>query len=80
MQIDRLGANETVIYHSLYTVLYSYDTPVVLYDVKEGLYLKTETFHSVTTSKHINKYLRGIPEGRVKLVPQGAINNLVNLM
>ena len=55
------------------TVLFSYETPVACYHNKEG-YLKTDKKWSVTTSKHINKWLGS---ARAAEKPQGFFNNLI---
>ena len=55
-------------------VLYSYETPVAGYDVNGAF--RTNTKYSVTTSRHINKYLGGRDVGR--MVTQQFINNSVN--
>ena len=55
-------------------VLYSYETPVAGYDVNGAF--RTNTKYSVTTSKHINKYLGGKDVGRI--VTQQFINDSVN--
>ena len=54
-------------------VLYSYETPVAGW-TEQGAF-RTEEKFSVTTSKHINKYLGGKDIGRV--VPQSYIEGLV---
>jgi len=56
MRIKRIGnQNATVVYTNGGSVLYSYETPVAAI-LNCGVF-RTEKFHSVTTSKHINKYL-----------------------
>ena len=54
-------------------MLYSYSTPVAGYS-DEGAF-RTDKYYSVTTSKHINKYLGGKHIGKV--VPQSYIDALV---
>ena len=54
--------------------MFSYKTTVAGYD-DQGAF-RTSTKYSVTTSKHINKYLGGKDVGRV--VEQSYIDNLVN--
>tara|TARA_R110000737_G_C14260804_1_gene428477 strand:- start:46 stop:345 length:300 start_codon:yes stop_codon:yes gene_type:complete len=58
MELRRIGPNQTEITTGDRTVLYSYDTPVVVH-VSGGGYFRTVKRHSVTTSKHINKYIGG---------------------
>ena len=55
------------------SILFSYKTPVAGWD-DEGAF-RSEDFFSVTTSKHINKYLGGKDIGRK--VPQSYIEGLV---
>ena len=58
MHLYNLGPNQTEITTGNRSVLYSYSTPVVVQVHGVG-YFRTETRHSVTTSRHINKYLDG---------------------
>ena len=59
-------------------VFFSYKTPVAAYVFGKG-YVRTEQYWSVTTSRHINKWLRGgysdLPE--CEEVTQEYLNNLV---
>lgn len=73
MRLRNIGTNETEIEINGKTILFSYNTPVAGRD-EDGAPFRTEEKFSVTTSKHINKYLgKGI--GRV--VPQSYIEELV---
>tara|TARA_Y100001970_G_C13443328_1_gene466827 strand:- start:64 stop:318 length:255 start_codon:yes stop_codon:yes gene_type:complete len=81
MQIKPIASNmteltftpkETTAYGD-FSVLYSYSTPVAGYS-DEGAF-RTDKYYSVTTSKHINKYLGGKHIGKV--VPQSYIDALV---
>ena len=56
-RIDRTNA-WTVTLKSGVTVLYSYTTPVAA-KLCDGTYIRTRTHHSVTTTKHINRFVRG---------------------
>lgn len=80
MKVEHIGSNQTVISGYSYQVLFSYNTPVVIHDIKEGLYLRTERKYTVTTRKHIGSFLSKIPDSRIKRIPQEAIEHLVNLM
>jgi len=76
MKLNRIGNNETVVsFDDVTEVLFSYDTPVAgrrLTD--DGLQIfKTDKKWSVTTSKHINKYLKKFNAEAVEL-PQDEIN------
>ena len=77
MKVQNYGSNQTVIENNGCQVLYSYETPVAAI-VRRGELraYKTDQFHSVTTSKHINKFLRtevGSLE-EIVLVPQEVLN------
>jgi len=56
-------------------VLFSYSTPVAAM-LPSGQYIRTEKFWSVTTSKHLNKWLISVSDS-VKMVPQDDLYNLV---
>ena len=58
MQLRQLGSNKTEVeFTDGTTVFFSYETPVAL-QTPEGHNFKTEDFWSVTTSKHINQWLK----------------------
>ena len=73
MQIKPIASNMTELEVNNTTILYSYQTPVAGYS-DEGAF-RTDKYYSVTTSKHINKYLGGKDVGKV--VPQSYIDALV---
>ena len=54
-------------------ILFSYSTPVAGYDDKGAF--RTNIWYSMTTTRHINKYLDGKDVGRV--VEQEYINSLI---
>ena len=56
MKVKSLGSNKTEIELKDLRLLVSYSTPVALIRYPGGA-LKTNQFHSVTTSKHINQWL-----------------------
>ena len=59
MQLRQIASNMTQLDLSDGTqVLFSYRTPVACYD--NGNYYRTATKWSVTTSRHINKWLDGV--------------------
>ena len=74
MQLNPLGSNINEIVVEGKYILFSYKTPVAGWD--ESGAFRTEDFFSVTTSKHINKYLGGKDVGRK--VSQKFIEDLVN--
>ena len=73
MQLTPIASNMTEIETDSARVLFSYRTPVAAYVFGEG-FVKTEKFWSVTTSRHINKWLDG---GTPKEVAQTYLDNLV---
>ena len=58
MQLTPIAANQTEIETDTARIFFSYKTPVAAYVFGKG-YVRTEQFWSVTTSRHINKWLRG---------------------
>ena len=56
MKIKSLGSNKTELELKDLKLLVSYSTPVALIRYPGGA-IKTNTLHSVTTSKHINQWL-----------------------
>ena len=73
MQLRPIGSNMNEIVVKGKSILFSYSTPVAGWD-ENGAFRTDEKF-SVTTSKHINKYLGGKDVGRV--VKQSWIEGLV---
>jgi len=73
MKIRPIASNMTEATVNGITLLYSYETPVAGYD-EHGAFRTDEKF-SVTTSKHINKYLGGKDVGRT--IPQAYIEGMV---
>ena len=73
MQLTPIATNMTEIETSEARILFSYRTPVAAYVFGRG-YVRTETKWSVTTSRHINKWLDG---GTANKVAQTYLDNLV---
>ena len=73
MQLTPIATNMTEIETSEARILFSYRTPVAAYVFGRG-YVRTETKWSVTTSRHINKWLDG---GTANKVSQTYLDNLV---
>ena len=73
MQLTPIASNMTEIETSEARILFSYRTPVAAYVFGEG-YVRTEKWWSVTTSRHINKWLDG---GTAKEVSQTYLDKLV---
>jgi len=64
MQLTPIAANQTsVSFNDGTEVFFSYKTPVAAYLPEKG-YVRTSKFYSVTTSRHINKWLptKDVPE------------------
>jgi hypothetical protein len=57
IRLKQIGSNMTVLNKSGYEILFSYETPVAVYDQQRGEYLRTEQKFSQTTSRHINKWI-----------------------
>ncbi len=76
MNLRPIAANQTEITFKNGTqVFFSYKTPVAAYDSVSGRFLRTNYKWSVTTSRHINKWLdtRTATE-----VDQSVLDSLVN--
>ena len=56
MQLTPIASNMTEVETSEARILFSYRTPVAAYVFGEG-YVRTEKWWSVTTSRHINKWI-----------------------
>ena len=75
MKLENLGLNQTVLtFQNGTKILFSYNTPVAAYVVQQG-FVKTKTNHSVTTTKHIQKWLNGC---YATPVSQDYLNNLLS--
>jgi|TARA_A200000113_G_scaffold18229_1_gene16010 hypothetical protein len=73
MILNPVGSNMNEVEINGKSVLFSYKTPVAGWD-EQGAF-RTEDWFSMTTTKHINKYLGGKDVGRK--VPQSFIEGLV---
>ena len=77
MKLKKLGPNMTTLeLASGNTVLFSYETPVAYHNAINGLYFRTAKKWSVTTSKHINKWL-GSDRSKCGEVAQSFLDELV---
>jgi hypothetical protein len=77
MKLNQIGANQTTVTIGKEKVIfYSYNTPVACFigDGSTVGYFRTSKKWSVTTSKHINKWLDGI---RAEEKEQEFFDNLV---
>ncbi len=73
MKLKQLGSNMTELDINGAQVFFSYETPVAA-RTETGELLRTSTKYSVTTTRHINKWLQGC---EAEEVPQAVINKLV---
>ena len=73
MQLTPIASNMTEVETSEARILFSYRTPVAAYVFGRG-YVKTDKFWSVTTSRHINKWLGSITN--VTEIDQSVLDNL----
>lgn len=75
MKLQNTGSNQVVIeFNDGTEILFSYETPVAGFKPGTG-YFKTDQFFSVTTSKHVNKYIDGIAPA---ILSQAQIEGMVN--
>ena len=78
MQLTPIASNMTEVETDLGRVLFSYRTPVAAYvfgkDGFGGGFVKTDKWWSVTTSRHINKWIGNCT---TKEVSQTYLDNLV---
>jgi len=75
MRIKPIAANQTELHDISGTVvLFSYETPVAAL-LPSGRYVRTATKYSVTTTKHVNKWLQGV--SNIETVEQDFIDGLV---
>jgi hypothetical protein len=73
MKLRQIGSNQTELTLPCgAVVLFSYETPVAA-QLASGGFVRTEQKWSVTTSRHINKWLQGID---AQEVPQADLYNL----
>ena len=76
MQLTPIASNMTEVETSEARILFSYRTPVAAYVFGEG-YVRTEKWWSVTTSRHINKWLDLRYGETAKEVSQTYLDNFV---
>ena len=75
MQLTPIASNMTEVETSEARVLFSYRTPVAAFVFGEG-FVRTDKYWSVTTSRHINKWI-GNSDRPIKTVAQTYLDNLV---
>lgn len=74
IKLKQIASNMTVLRRNEDEILFSYETPVAIYDSKNLQYFKTDRKWSATTSRHITKWLDGV---EAKPVPQSFIDSFV---
>ena len=72
MKLKPIASNMTELEIGGVTVLFSYQTPVAA-QTEDGFYCRTDKRWSVTTSRHINKWLAG---ARAETRPQSYFDGL----
>lgn len=75
MKLKQIGSNQAELFHNGFVVLFSYETPVAAL-LPSGRYIKTGTKYSVTTTRHVNRWLQGVSSD-VETVAQGVLNGLI---
>tara|TARA_R110000822_G_scaffold160612_2_gene300792 strand:+ start:70 stop:303 length:234 start_codon:yes stop_codon:yes gene_type:complete len=77
MNIKPIAPNQTEIHLNNGTlVLVSYQTPVAAFDAEKSKWIRSAEKYSVTTSKHVNKWLSGL---NTTTVPQSEIDALMEV-
>jgi hypothetical protein len=74
MKISNAGSNQTEVETDNARILISYSTPVAAYVYGRG-YIKTSTYYSNTTSRHINAFTNRNP--KAETVDQSEIDALL---
>ncbi len=75
MKLYHKGSNQTELDLGFAQIFFSYETPVAA-RLTDGSLVRTAERYSVTTTKHINKWLQGMPAVEV---PQSVINELAGV-
>lgn len=60
LTVQPIASNMTLLQTPTALVLFSYSTPVAVYDKRNHDYFKTAKYWSKTTTRHINKWLDGV--------------------
>lgn len=76
MKVRNIGSNMTELELGSKTILFSYQTPVAAHIEGEG-YVRTSKHWSVTTSRHINKWLASNRAQAPRTVDQSELDNMV---
>ena len=73
VRLRKVGSNMTELHKDGNVILFSYETPVA--SNVDGGFIRTQLSHSLTTTRHIHKWLRG---ASYKTVPQQTIEDVLN--
>jgi len=76
LKLKPIASNMNLIDTPDYLVLFSYATPVACYDKHTYTYYRTAKKWSMTTSRHINKWLDGV---KAIEQPQEYFDNLLSV-
>lgn len=77
MKLNPIGSNQNEITVGNITVLFSYKPPVAYLDHETGIAYRTNKKWSVTTSKHINNWLKGYEAETVNYIDQIELDSLL---
>jgi len=77
LALNPIGTNRTEVTIGERRVFFSYKTPVAV-QLEDGSFRKTDKKWSMTTTKHINSWLRGfgVEPGMVSTMPQSELDSL----
>jgi len=75
--IKPIGSNQTLLVTPNQLILFSYATPVAIYDKHTYRYFRTAKKWSKTTSRHINHWLDGV---QAVEMPQEFFDNRINMI
>ena len=81
LRIKQFASNMTVLSKDDWEILFSYETPVAGCRTLESgnrQAFKTDTYFSVTTSKHIGKYLKSLGLSTMVTLPQNEIEAMAS--
>jgi len=79
MNLNPIRANMTEVDTGRYRVLFSYKTPVAVFDREHNVYLRTSKKWSNTTTKHIGQWVSHLSEGVLwSIQPQEYFDSLLS--
>jgi hypothetical protein len=81
LNVKNIGSNMIESRIGLYVILVSYETPVAYIDASQypSMVYRTSKWHSATTTKHINKWLRSKGYEDAIEVEQSVIDKLLKV-